>query len=58
MLLLDLKDFKSINYITEEGKDEITQNTEEYPPLPGIILRKIIELEQARSRIFWRNVLD
>jgi hypothetical protein len=26
MPLLDLKDFKSINYITEEGKDEITQN--------------------------------
>jgi hypothetical protein len=29
------------------------QNTEEYPPLPGIILRKIIELEQQEPNYFF-----
>jgi hypothetical protein len=46
MPLLDLKDLKKvINYITEEGKDEITS---EYGILhhDWEILRKIIELEQ------------
>lgn len=55
MPLLDLKDFKKvINYITEEGKDEITS---EYGRLStsttGIILRKIIELEQQGADLFF-----
>jgi hypothetical protein len=31
MPLLDLKTLKVINFITEEGKDEITKTTEEFP---------------------------
>jgi DNA helicase HerA-like ATPase len=55
MPLLDLKDFKKvINYITEEGKDEITS---EYGRIStsttGIILRKIIELEQQGADLFF-----
>ena len=55
MPLLDLKDFKKvINYITEEGKDEITS---EYGRIStsttGIILRKIIELEQQGAELFF-----
>lgn len=53
--LLDLKDIKKVlNYITEEGKDEIS---EEYGKIStattGIILRKIIELEQQGGDIFF-----
>ncbi|MEO8253851.1 MAG: helicase HerA-like domain-containing protein, partial [Flavobacterium sp.] len=53
--LLDLKDFKKvINYITEEGKAEIT---EKYGRIAtsttGIILRKIIELEQQSAELFF-----
>lgn len=55
MPLLDLKDFKKvINYITEEGKEEITA---EYGRIStsttGIILRKIIELEQQGAELFF-----
>lgn len=53
--LLDLKDIKKVlNYITEEGKDEISQ---EYGKIStattGIILRKIIELEQQGGDLFF-----
>jgi DNA helicase HerA-like ATPase len=53
--LLDLKDFKKvINYITEEGKDEITS---EYGRIStsttGIILHKIIDLEQQGAEFFF-----
>ena len=53
--LLDLKDIKKVlNYITEEGKDEIS---EEYGKIStattGTILRKIIELEQQGGDIFF-----
>ena len=55
MPLLDLKDIKKVlNYITEEGKDEIS---EEYGKIStattGTILRKIIELEQQGGDIFF-----
>lgn len=55
MPLLDLKDIKKVmNYITEEGKDEIS---EQYGKIStattGTILRKIIELEQQGASIFF-----
>lgn len=55
MPLLDLKDIKKVlNYITEEGKAEIT---EEYGKIStattGTILRKIIELEQQGGDLFF-----
>jgi len=53
--LLDLKDFKKvINYITEEGKAEITANYGKISTsTTGIILRKIIELEQQGAELFF-----
>ena len=53
--LLDKKKKKKVlNYITEEGKDEISQ---EYGKIStattGIILRKIIELEQQGGDLFF-----
>jgi uncharacterized protein len=53
--LLDLKDIKKVmNYITEEGKEEIA---EQYGKISiattGTILRKIIELEQQGADIFF-----
>jgi DNA helicase HerA-like ATPase len=55
MPLLDLKDFKKlINYITEEGKDEITESyCKISTSTTGIILRKIIELEQQGGELFF-----
>ena len=55
MPLLDLKDIKKvINYITEEGKDEITQNYGKISTATtGTILRKIIELEQQGGDLFF-----
>jgi DNA helicase HerA-like ATPase len=55
MPLLDLKDIKKVmNYITNEGKDEIS---EEYGKIStattGTILRKIIELEQQGGTTFF-----
>ncbi len=55
MPLLDLKDIKKVmNYITNEGKEEIS---EEYGKIStattGTILRKIIELEQQGGDIFF-----
>jgi len=55
MPLLDLKDIKKVmNYITEEGKDEISA---EYGKIStsttGTILRKIIELEQQGAETFF-----
>ncbi len=55
MPLLDLKDIKKIiNYITEEGKEEIEA---EYGKIStsttGTILRKIIELEQQGADLFF-----
>jgi DNA helicase HerA-like ATPase len=55
MPLLDLKDIKKvINYITEEGKEEIEENYGKISTsTTGIILRKIIELEQQGGDIFF-----
>ena len=55
MALLDLKDLKKvIQYITEEGKDEMEK---EYGRIStsstGIILRKIMELEQQGADLFF-----
>lgn len=55
MPLLDLKDIKKvINYITEEGKDEISASYGKISTATtGTILRKIIELEQQGGDIFF-----
>jgi DNA helicase HerA-like ATPase len=55
MPLLDLKDIKKVlNYITEEGKDEIEENYGKISTsTTGIILRKIIELEQQGGDLFF-----
>lgn len=55
MPLLDLEDFKKIlQYTTEEGKDEFSQ---EYGRIStastGAILRKVIELEQQGADLFF-----
>lgn len=55
MPLLDLKDIKKVmNYITEEGKDEISELYGKISTATtGTILRKIIELEQQRADVFF-----
>ncbi len=55
MPLLDLKDIKKVmNYITEEGKDEISESYGKISTsTTGTILRKIIELEQQGADIFF-----
>ncbi len=55
MPLLDLKDIKKvINFITEEGKDEIEENYGKISTATtGTILRKIIELEQQGGDLFF-----
>jgi DNA helicase HerA-like ATPase len=55
MPLLDLKDIKKVlNFITEEGKEEIEENYGKISTsTTGIILRKIIELEQQGGDLFF-----
>jgi uncharacterized protein len=55
MPLLDLKDIKKvINYITDEGKEEIQENYGKISTsTTGTILRKIIELEQQGADLFF-----
>jgi len=55
MPLLDLKDIKKVlNYITEEGKDEISESYGKISTATtGIILRKIIEIEQQGGDFFF-----
>ena len=55
MAILDLKDIKKvINYITEEGKEEIEESYGKISTSStGIILRKIIELEQQGGDLFF-----
>ncbi len=55
MPLLDLKDIKKVlNYITDEGKDEISASYGKISTsTTGIILRKIIELEQQGGDLFF-----
>lgn len=55
MPLLDLKDIKKVlNYITDEGKEEIAKDYGKISTATtGTILRKIIELEQQGGDIFF-----
>jgi DNA helicase HerA-like ATPase len=55
MALLDLKDLKKvIQYVTEEGKEEIEQDYGKMSTSStGIILRKIMELEQQGADLFF-----
>ena len=55
LALLDLKDLKKvIQYITEEGKKEIEKDYGKISTsTTGIILRKIIELEQQGADLFF-----
>lgn len=55
MALLDLKDIKKVlNYITEEGKDEIEESYGKISTsTTGTILRKVIELEQQGGDMFF-----
>ena len=55
MPLLDLKDIKKVlNYITEEGKEEIEADYGKISTATtGTILRKIIELEQQGADLFF-----
>jgi DNA helicase HerA-like ATPase len=55
MALVDLKDMKKVlNYITEEGKSEIEENYGRISTsTTGIILRKILELEQQGADLFF-----
>jgi len=55
MALLDLKDIKKvINYITEEGKNQIEEHYGKISTsTTGTILRKIIELEQQGADLFF-----
>jgi DNA helicase HerA-like ATPase len=55
LALLDLKDLKKvIQYITEEGKNEIEKGYGKISTATtGIILRKIIELEQQGADLFF-----
>jgi uncharacterized protein len=55
MPLLDLKDLKKvIQYVTEEGKAEMDREYGKISPAStGIILRKIIELEQQGAELFF-----
>jgi len=55
MPLLDLKDLKKvIQYVTEEGKKEMDREYGKISPAStGIILRKILELEQQDAELFF-----
>jgi uncharacterized protein len=55
MPLLDLKDIKKVlNYITEEGKEDIEESYGKISTsTTGTILRKIIELEQQGGDVFF-----
>lgn len=55
MPLLDLKDIKKVlNYITEEGKEEISESYGKISTATtGTVLRKIIELEQQGGDFFF-----
>ena len=55
MPLLDLKDLKKvIKFVTEEGKDELEREYGKISPAStGIILRKLIELEQQDANLFF-----
>ncbi len=53
--LLNLEDFKTtVNFLSNEGKNELKENYGSIPTSStGIILRKIIELEQQGAEVFF-----
>ena len=55
LALLDLKDLKKvIQYVTEEGKEDIEKEYGKISPATtGIIIRKILELEQQGAELFF-----
>jgi uncharacterized protein len=55
LALLDLKDLKKvIQYVTEEGKEEIAKDYGKISPATtGIITRKVLELEQQGAEMFF-----
>ena len=55
MPLLDLKDLKKvIQFVTEEGKEEVERDYGKISPATtGIILRKVMELEQQDADLFF-----
>jgi hypothetical protein len=50
MPLLDLRTLKKLDYITEEGKDDIAK-LRKIPTSTAIILRKIIELDHRAKNL-------
>jgi DNA helicase HerA-like ATPase len=58
MPLLDLKDLKKvIQYVTEEGKEELEKDYGKISPATtGIILRKAMELEQQDADLFFGEI--
>lgn len=58
MPLLDLKDLKKvIQYVTEEGKEEVERDYGKISPATtGIILRKAMELEQQNADLFFGEI--
>jgi uncharacterized protein len=58
MPLLDLKDLKKvIQFVTEEGKTEMEREYGKISPAStGIILRKLIELEQQNAEMFFGEI--
>lgn len=55
LALLDLKDLKRVvQYVTDEGKDEIEKNYGKMSTATtGIIMRKVLELEQQGADLFF-----
>jgi DNA helicase HerA-like ATPase len=54
MALLDIKDFRSaLNYITNEGKDEVKEYGLISPASAGVIMRKLLELEGQGADVFF-----
>ncbi len=55
LALLDLKDLKKVvQYVTEEGKEEVEKDYGKISPATtGIILRKVMELEQQGAELFF-----
>src|SRR5512133_2412052 len=58
LALLDLKDLKKVvQYVTEEGKSEIEKNYGKISTATtGIIMRKVLELEQQGADLFFGEI--
>ena len=54
MPLLDIKDFReALRYVTNEGKDQIKEYGSITPATAGVIMRKLLELEQQGGDKFF-----